>query len=191
MPSLKGTKTEKNVLATFAGESQARNRYTMAASVAEKEGFRQIADLFLETAENERIHAKRFFSFLEGGMLEITAAFPAGKVGTTAENLEAAAGGENEEWTDLYPAASETAKQEGFPEIAAAFNCVARVEKEHEARFRTLLERVKAGSVFKREQPVRWKCRKCGYIHEGKEPPKKCPACLHPLEHFEVQAQNY
>jgi rubrerythrin len=191
MASIKGTRTEKNLLAAFAGESQARNRYTYAASVARKEGYLQIAELFLETAENEKEHAKRFFKFLEGGMVEITASYPAGVIGTTAENLEAAAAGEHEEWTELYPAFAAIAKEEGFPEVVTAFTMIARAEKAHEERYLKLLENVRAQKVFKSEQPTRWKCRNCGYVHEGTEPPGKCPACLHPQEYFELQADNY
>jgi len=191
MPDIKGTKTEKNLLAAFAGESQARNRYTYAASVARKEGFNQISAIFEETADNEKEHAKRFFKFLEGGMTEITASYPAGVIGTTAENLEAAAAGEHEEWTDLYPGFAEVAKQEGFNEVAGAFTMIAKVEKEHEARYLALLERVKNETVFKRDQPVRWKCRNCGYVHEGPRAPQKCPACLHPQSYFEQKADNY
>ncbi len=191
MPSLKGTRTEKNLLAAFAGESQARNRYTYAAGVARKEGYRQIEALFLETAENEREHAKVFFQHLEGGMVEITASYPAGIIGTTLENLEAAAAGENEEWTELYPKFAEIAKEEGFPAIAASFTMIARVEKEHEARFRKLAANVKEGKAFKKDQPVRWKCRNCGYVHEGTEPPAQCPACKHPKDHFELKEDNY
>ncbi|MBM3287650.1 MAG: rubrerythrin family protein [Candidatus Eisenbacteria bacterium] len=191
MPGIKGSLTEKNLLAAFAGESQARNRYTYAASVARKEGLLQISELFLETAENEKEHAKRFFSFLEGGMLEITAGYPAGVTGTTEQNLRAAAEGENEEWTKLYPAFAETAKREGFPEVAGTFTMIARAEKAHEDRFLKLLENVRAGKVFKKDGPVRWKCRNCGYVHEGPEAPGKCPACLHAREYFEVNAENY
>ncbi len=191
MPSLKGTQTEKNLLAAFAGESQARNRYTYAASRAKEEGFLQIAEIFEETAANEREHAKRFFSFLEGGPVEITATYPAGKVGTTLENLEAAAGGEREEWTDVYPRFAEIAKKEGFPEVAAAFTMVSRVEKEHEARYSRLLSNVRDGKVFKKDQPVRWKCRNCGSVHEGTDAPNKCPGCLVGREFFELQADNY
>jgi rubrerythrin len=191
MPSLKGTKTEKNLLAAFAGESQARNRYAYAAGVARKEGFRQIEALFLETADNEQEHAKVFFKHLEGGMVEITASYPAGVIGTTLENLEAAAAGENEEWTALYPRFAEIAKEEGFPAIAASFTMIARVEKEHEARFRKLAENVKNEKVFKKDAPARWKCRNCGYVHEGTEPPALCPACKHSTEHFEVKESNY
>ncbi len=191
MPSIKGTQTEKNLLAAFAGESQARNRYTYAAGVARKEGYNQIEALFLETADNEKEHAKRFFKFLEGGTTEITAAYPAGVIGTTAENLLAAAQGENEEWTKLYPGFAEVAKQEGFGEVAAAFTMIAKVEQEHEARYRKLLDNVEKGNVFQKAATVRWKCRNCGYIHEGTSAPAKCPACLHPQAHFEVAGENY
>ncbi len=191
MASLKGTQTEKNLLAAFAGESQARNRYTYAASVARKAGLYQIEELFLETAANEKEHAKRFFSFLEGGMLEITAAYPAGVTGTTAENLKAAASGEHEEWALLYPGFAETARAEGFPEVAATFTMIARAEKAHEARFLKLLNNVETDSVFKKAESTLWKCRNCGYIHEGTEAPAKCPACLHPREYFELKAENY
>jgi rubrerythrin len=184
--SLKGTRTEKNLLAAFAGESQARNRYTFFASQAKKEGFEQIAAIFLETADNEKEHAKRFFKFLEGGNVEITASFPAGIIGTTKDNLKAAAAGENEEHTKLYPEFAAIAKEEGFPAIAAAFRSIAVVEKHHEARYLKLLKNVEEGKVFKREKIVRWKCRNCGYIHEGKNPPVKCPACEHPESYFEV-----
>jgi rubrerythrin len=184
--SLKGTRTEKNLLAAFAGESQARNRYTFFASQAKKEGFEQIAAIFLETADNEKEHAKRFFKFLEGGNVEITASFPAGIIGTTKDNLKAAAAGENEEHTKLYPEFAAIAKEEGFPAIAAAFRSIAVVEKHHEARYLKLLKAVEEGKVFKREKIVRWKCRNCGYIHEGKNPPVKCPACEHPESYFEV-----
>jgi rubrerythrin len=191
MPDIKGTETEKNLLKAFAGESQARNRYTYFAGVARKEGYRQIEALFIETAENEREHAKRFFKFLQGGDTEITATYPAGKIGTTLENLKAAAAGENEEWTDLYPAFAETAKKEGFNEVAAAFTMIARVEKEHEARYLKLAENIEKGQVFEKEQTGRWKCRNCGYVHEGTAAPNKCPACLHPQEFFEVKEDNY
>jgi len=192
MPSIKGTETEKNLLKAFAGESQARNRYTYAAGVARKEGYRQIEALFMETADNEREHAKRFFKFLESGeALEITAAYPAGKIGNTLENLKAAAAGEHEEWTELYPAFAEVAKKEGFPEVAAAFTMIAKVEKEHEDRYNKLAENVDKGKVFKKDAPVRWKCRNCGYIHDGPEAPDKCPACLHPQAHFEIKEETY
>ncbi len=191
MPSIKGTKTEKNLLAAFAGESQARNRYTYAASVARKEGMLQISELFLETAENEKEHAKRFFSFLEGGMVEIAAGYPAGITGTTEQNLEAAAAGENEEWTKLYPGFAEVAKAEGFHDVAQTFTMISRVEKAHEARYLKLLENVRAKKVFRKDERVRWKCRNCGYIHEGPVALEKCPACLHGIEYFEVLAENY
>jgi len=192
MPDLKGTETEKNLLKAFAGESQARNRYTYAAGVARKAGYLQIARLFEETADNERAHAKVFFKFLESGSgLEITAMYPAGKIGDTAENLLAAAEGEKEEWTELYPAFAAKAKEEGFGEVATAFTMIAKVEKEHEARYRKLLDRVKADGVFKREKPIRWKCANCGYIHEGTEPPQVCPACAHPQPHFAEAEENY
>ena len=191
MKSLKGTQTEKNLLAAFAGESQARNRYTYFASQAKKEGFEQISALFLETADNEKEHAKRFFKFLEGGDVEITAMYPAGIIGTTKENLKAAADGENHEHTKLYPEFAAIAKDEGFPEVAAAFRSIAIVEKQHEARYRKLLQNVEAGTVFKKEKVVRWKCRNCGYIHEGKTPPAKCPACEHPEAFFELLEENY
>jgi rubrerythrin len=191
MASVKGTKTEKNLLASFAGESQARSRYTMFSKQAKKEGFEQIAGIFMETAENELEHAKRFFRLLEGGEVEITASYPAGKVGTTAENLEAAAMGENLEWTKLYKEAGDIAEQEGLAEAAALFRNIAKVEQVHEARYRKLLERVKAGTVFKREAPIKWKCRNCGYIYEGTEPPEVCPSCNHPRAYFEEQAKNY
>jgi rubrerythrin len=191
MPDIKGTETEKNLLKAFAGESQARNRYTYFAGVARKEGYRQIEALFIETAENEREHAKRFFKFLEGGDLEITAAYPAGKLGTTLENLRAAAAGENEEWTELYPAFAATAKKEGFNDVAAAFTMIAKVEKEHEERYKRLAANIENGTVFKKSGPVRWKCRNCGYVHEGPEAPDTCPACLHPREHFEIKEETY
>ncbi len=189
--NLKGTKTEKNLLAAFAGESQARNRYTFFASVARKEGYEQIAAIFLETAENEKEHAKRFFKFLEGGMAEFTATFPAGKIGTTAENLAAAAEGEKEEWTKLYPGAADVADQEGFPEVASAFRYIAKVEVEHEKRYRKLLENVKQGKVFRKDKPAVWKCRNCGYHHEGPEAPDVCPTCLHPRSFFELLAEMF
>ena len=191
MASIKGTKTEQNLLKSFAGESQARNRYTYAAKVARKAGFVQIANIFEETAANEQEHAKVFFKFLEGGPLEITATYPAGIIDDTAGNLFAAAEGEKEEWTELYPAFAATAKEEGFPKIATAFEMIAKVEKEHEARYRKLLERVKAEDVFKREEKTRWKCNNCGYIHDGDAAPEICPACQHPVGHFEVKADNY
>ncbi|GFN22895.1 MAG: rubrerythrin family protein [Thermoanaerobacteraceae bacterium] len=186
MPSLKGTQTEKNLLVAFAGESQARNRYTFYASQAKKEGYEQIAAIFLDTAENEKEHAKRLFKFLEGGEVEITAAFPAGVIGTTAENLAAAAGGENYEYTQMYPSFAETAEKEGFPEIAAVLRAIAVAEKGHEERYLTLLDSLRKGRVFEREEKVTWRCRNCGYIHEGQAAPQACPACNHPRAFFEV-----
>lgn len=188
---MKGSQTEKNLLAAFAGESQARNRYTFFASAAKKEGFEQIAAIFLETADNEKEHAKRFFKFLQGGMAEFTASFPAGKIGTTAENLEAAAAGEHEEWTKLYPAFAEVAEQEGFPEVASAFRYIAKVEIEHEKRYLALLSNVREGKVFKKDAPTVWKCRNCGYHHEGAEAPDVCPTCLHPKNFFELLSERY
>jgi rubrerythrin len=191
MASLKGTQTEKKLLAAFAGESQARNRYTYFASVANKEGYRQIEALFLETAENEKEHARRFFKFLEGGMVEITASYPAGTIGTTLENLKAAAEGENEEWKTLYPSAAAVAEKEGFADVALAFRNIAKVEEKHEARYRKLARNIEEGKVFKKDTTVRWKCRNCGFIHEGTEAPEKCPACVHPQSHFEVFCETY
>ncbi|MBN1385557.1 rubrerythrin family protein [Candidatus Woesearchaeota archaeon] len=191
MTNLKGSKTEKNLLKAFAGESQARNRYTYFASAAKKEGFEQISAIFLETAENEKEHAKIFFKYLQGGMTEITATYPAGKIGTTAENLLSAAEGEKEEWGILYPESEKTAREEGFDEIADSFKEIAEVEEEHEKRYRKLLENVKNGTVFKKDRIVRWKCRNCGYVHEGKEAPDKCPACRHPQAYYEIKEENY
>lgn len=191
MKSLKGTKTEKNLLKSFAGESQARNRYNFFAKQAAKEGYKQIADIFLETADNERVHAKRFFKFLEGGDVEITATYPAGKIGTTLENLKAAAMGENEEHTDLYPTFAKVAREEGFEEIAVAYEFIAKVEKEHEDRYNKLAENIEKEKVFNKEESIRWKCGKCGYVHEGKTAPNVCPACKHKQEYFEVKETNY
>jgi rubrerythrin len=191
MKSLKGTKTEKNLLAAFAGESQARNRYTYFASQAKKEGYEQISAIFLDTADNEKEHAKRFFKFLEGGIVEITASYPAGVIGTTAENLKEAADGEKLEWGTLYPEFAEVAKKEGFPEIAAAFIAISKAEMGHEKRYRALLENIQKGRVFKRDKPVKWRCRNCGYIHEGTDAPEVCPACLHPRDYYELLAENY
>ena len=191
MGKLKGTQTEKNLLAAFAGESQARNRYTYFASVAKKAGYEQISAIFLETAENEKEHAKRFFKHLEGGMVQITAEYPAGVIGTTEENLLAAADGENEEWTSLYKNFSKIAKEEGFEEIASTFENIAKVEAEHEKRYRTLLANIEKGKVFKKETTVKWKCRNCGYVHVGADAPESCPACLHPQAYYEVIAENY
>ena len=191
MASLKGTKTEKNLLASFAGESQARNRYTYYASAARKAGYEQIASIFLETADNEKEHAKRFFEFLEGGEVEITASYPAGVIGDTPANLEASAAGENLEWTKLYKEAEDTARQEGFDEITGIFKEIAEVEEAHEIRYRKLLKNVKEGKVFKKDSVVRWKCRNCGYVHEGNEAPQACPACAHPQGYYEVLCENY
>jgi rubrerythrin len=188
---LKGSKTEKNLLTAFAGESQARNRYTYFASRAKKDGFVQIADIFEETANQEKEHAKRFFKFLEGGDVEIQAAFPAGVIGTTAENLKAAAGGEHDEWSSMYPAFAAVAREEGFEEIARVFTAVCVAEKQHENRYLGLLANVEAGTVFKKKEKVVWRCRNCGYLHEGTEAPGKCPACAHPQAHFELLAENW
>ncbi|NLG26501.1 MAG: rubrerythrin family protein [Chloroflexi bacterium] len=191
MSTLKGSQTEKNLLAAFAGESQARNRYTYFASVAKKEGYEQIAAIFADTAENEKEHAKMFFQQLEGGEVEITASYPAGVIGDTAANLLHAADGERLEWTTLYKNFAEIAKQEGFKEIAVIFKEISEVEEQHEARYRKLLENVKDGKVFTRDEPVQWRCRNCGYVHEGKNAPKICPACKHPQAYYEVLAENY
>ena len=189
--SIKGTQTEKNLLASFAGESQARNRYTYFAGVAKKAGYEQIAAVFLETADNEKEHAKRFFKLLEGGEVEITAAYPAGVIGNTAQNLKAAADGEKLEWTTLYKDFAGIARDEGFEEVAVQFEEIAEVEKEHEARYRKLLENVEKGTVFKKPAKVKWHCRNCGYVHEGDTAPEVCPACAHPQAHYEVLAENY
>jgi rubrerythrin len=189
--SLKNTRTEQNLLKAFAGESQARNRYTFFASQARKEGLVQIAEIFAETAEQEKEHAKRFFSFLEGGDLEITATFPAGKVGTSLENLAAAASGEEHEWQSLYPEFARIAREEGFVAVAAAFDAISVAEKQHGKRYRTLADNLQAGKVFKRNGKVVWRCRNCGYLHEGEDAPKTCPACLHPQAHFELLGENY
>lgn len=188
---IKGSKTEKNLLASFAGESQARNRYTYFASVAKKEGYEQISEIFIETAENEKEHAKRFFKFLEGGMVEITASYPAGIIGTTLDNLKAAAGGEHEEWTILYPEAGKIARKEGFEEIAKVFEEIAKVEKAHENRYKKLASNIQNNSVYKKSKSTVWKCRNCGYHFEGNEPPSSCPACKHGKNFFEVFAENY
>ncbi|NQT66073.1 MAG: rubrerythrin family protein [Actinobacteria bacterium] len=191
MANLKGTKTEKNLLESFAGESQARNRYTYFAGVAKKAGFEQIAAIFLETAYNEKEHAKRFFKFLKGGDVEITASYPAGVIEDTVANLEASAAGENLEWTKIYKEAEEIARKEGFGEIASVIKEIAEVEEQHEIRYRKLLKNLKEYKVFKRDTEVRWKCRNCGYIHEGKEAPKECPACAHPQSYYELFCENY
>ncbi len=189
--SIKGTETEKNLLKAFAGESQATNRYKMYAKQAKKEGFVQISEIFLETADNEIQHAKRFFRFLEGGDVEIVAAYPTNQVGTTVENLKNAAMGESEEWEELYPNFAKIAEKEGFPEVAKAFKYIAIVEKEHEERYLKLLKNIENKSVFKKTEIKRWKCRNCGYVHEGKEAIDTCPACLHPQGYFEVKEANY
>jgi rubrerythrin len=189
--SLKGTRTEKNLLKAFAGESQATNRYEFFAKQARTEGFEQIAAIFLKTAAQEKAHAKRFFKFLEGGEVEITAAYPAGRIGVTAENLKAAAMGENEEWTKLYVEFAEIAREEGFGEVAGAFKVIAKVEAAHEKRFLKLLKNVESGQVFAKETKVRWECRHCGYVHEGSKAPDQCPACQHPQAYFEMLEENY
>lgn len=185
MASIKGSQTEKNLLKAFAGESQARNRYTYFSSVARDEGYRQIAAIFETTATQEKEHAKRYFKFLEGGMVEITASYPAGKIGTTAENLVAAAAGEYEEWSALYPGFADVAEAEGFKDVAAAFRMICNAEKHHEERYNALLKKVQDGTFFAKEQETKWLCRNCGYVHTGKKAPGKCPACLHATEHFE------
>jgi rubrerythrin len=189
--SLKGTKTEQNLLKSFAGESQARNRYDFFASVAKKEGYEQIAAIFLETSNQEREHAKRFFKFLEGGMTEITASYPAGIIGTTKENLKAAAEGENEEHTEVYPHFAKVAKEEGFPEVAAAFNMIAKVEAEHERRYLKLLQNISEDKVFMKEGKVWWKCINCGYVYQSEKALETCPACLHPKAFMQVREENY
>ena len=188
---LKGSKTEKNLLAAFAGESQARNRYTYFASKAKKEGYEQISGIFLESAANEKEHAEREFKFLQGGEVEITTSFPAGIIGDTAANLKAAAAGEHYEWTEMYPGFAIVAEEEGFAEIAAVFRNIAVAEKEHEARYLSLLKNLEDGKVFKRDTPATWRCRNCGYLHEGTQPPAKCPACDHAQAYFELRAENY
>jgi rubrerythrin len=189
--SIKGTETEKNLLKAFAGESQARNRYTYFAGAARKAGYEQIAAVFTETAENEKEHAKIFFKHLEGGEVEITASYPAGTIGDTKANLEAAAAGEKMEWSDLYAGFEKTARAEGFPEVEASFKEVAEVEEYHEKRYRKLAANIETGQVFKRPAPVKWHCTNCGYVHEGLEAPALCPACKHPRAYFEILAENY
>lgn len=191
MNSLKGTKTEQNLLKAFAGESQARMRYDYFAKQAKKEGLEQIAALFEETSLNEKEHAKRFFKFLEGGMVEITASYPAGIIGTTLENLKASADGENEEWTELYPEFARIAEEEGFKEVAVAFKMIAKVEEAHEKRYRTLYNNLMDGKVFEKDEKIVWKCRNCGFLHEGTKALQKCPACLHPQSYFEIKESNY
>jgi rubrerythrin len=187
----KGSQTEKHLLEAFAGESQARNRYTFFASAARKEGYEQIAAIFTETAENEKEHAKLFFKHLQGGMVTINAAYPAGVIGSTADNLKAAAEGEKMEWGTLYPNFAEVAEKEGFPEVAGTFRAVAKVEAYHERRYLKLLENVANGTVFKKDKVIKWKCRNCGYVFEGAEVPDKCPVCDHPKSFFEVRCENY
>jgi len=191
MSSIKGTRTEHNLLASFAGESQARNRYTYFASAAKKEGLVQISKIFEETANQEKEHAKRFFSFLEGGAVEITAAYPAGVVGSTLENLKASAGGEHEEWSELYPEFARIAREEGFEQIAVLWENVSIAEKQHEKRYADLVKNLEDGKVFKRDGAVVWRCLNCGYIHEASEAPAMCPACLHPQAHFELLGENW
>lgn len=191
MNSIKGSKTEQNLLRAFAGESQARMRYDYFAKQAKKEGLEQISAIFEETSMNEREHAKRFFSFLEGGPVEITATYPAGKIGTTLENLKAAAEGENEEWTSLYPEFARIADEEGYKEVAVTFKMITKVEKVHEERYNTLYDNLESGKVFKRGDKVIWKCRNCGYLHEAANAPLTCPACLHPQSYFEIKESNY
>ena len=191
MASLKGTQTEKNLLTAFAGESQARNRYTYYASAAKKEGFVQISEIFTETANQEKEHAKRLFKFLEGGEVEIVGAFPAGMIGTTLENLKESAAGEEYEWTKMYPEFAATAKQEAFEDIADVFEKIAIAEKQHGKRFTELAANIEKGTVFKKETPTKWRCRNCGYVHEGKAALDLCPACDHPQAHFELLAENW
>lgn len=189
--SIKGTQTEKNLLIAFAGESQARNRYTYFASKARKEGYRQIADIFEETANQEKEHAKRLFKFLEGGDVQITETYPAGKIGTTLDNLRAAAAGEEHEWTEMYPAFAKTAREEGFNKVVVAFDAISIAEKQHSKRYKELAANLEAGKVFKRNEKVVWRCRNCGYLHESEEAPKVCPACLHPQAYFELLGENW
>ena len=191
MKSLKGTQTEKNILEAFAGESQARNRYTFFASKAKKEGYEQMRAIFLETADNEKEHAERLFKFLEGGEADIHASFPAGVIGSTADNLKAAADGENHEYTTMYPEFAKTADEEGFPEIASTMRAIAIAEKQHEKRYLALLNNLNNNTVFKQDEVIKWKCGNCGYIHEGTEPPEECPACAHAKSYFERLTENW
>jgi rubrerythrin len=191
MKSIRGSKTEQNLLKAFAGESQAHMRYSYFAKQAKKEGLEQISSIFEETALNESAHAKRFFRFLEGGIVEITASYPAGIIGDTLQNLKAAAEGENEEWTELYPEFARIAEEEGFKEVASAFKIISKVEKAHEERYRTLYSNLENGMVFQREDKIIWKCRNCGYLHEGLKAPQICPACEHPQAYFEIKETNY
>ena len=191
MGNLKGTQTEKNILTAFAGESQARNRYTYFASQAKKDGYVQIQEIFTETANQEKEHAKRLFKLLEGGEVEVAAAFPAGVIGTTLDNLKEAAAGENYEYTDMYPGFAKTAVEEGFEEIAEIFKAIAVAEKQHEKRYLALAANVTNGKVFKKDNPVVWRCQNCGYLHEGDSAPEECPACAHPQAHFELLGENW
>jgi len=191
MASLKGTKTEKNILTAFCGESQARNKYTYFASQAKKEGYVQIQQIFLETADQEKEHAKRLFKLLEGGEVEVTGTFPAGVIGTTMENLEEAAGGENYEYIVMYPEFAATAREEGFQDIAVIFEAIANAEKQHEKRYLDLMNNIKEGKVFERDEAVTWRCRNCGYLHSGTKAPEKCPACDHAKAHFELLGENW
>jgi rubrerythrin len=189
--SVRGTKTEQNILTAFAGESQARNRYTYFASKARKEGYRQIAEIFEETADQEKEHAKRLFKLLEGGEAQVTASFPAGVIADTITNLEEAAGGENYEWTEMYPGFARVAREEGFEEIARIFEAIAVAEKQHEKRYRALKHNIEAGKVFARDEEVTWRCLNCGYLHEGTQAPGECPACAHSRDHFEMLCENW
>ena len=189
--SVRGTKTERNLLTAFAGESQARNRYTYFASQAKKDGYVQISLIFQETADQEKEHAERLFKFLEGGEAEVAASFPAGVIGTTAENLKAALEGERYEWTEMYPEFARVAREEGFDEIASVFEAIAVAEKQHEKRYSDLLANIEAGRVFKRDKPVVWRCLNCGYLHEGEEAPEMCPACAHPQSYYEILGENW
>lgn len=189
--SIKGTQTEKNLLIAFAGESQARNRYTFFAAAARKEGLVQIADIFAETADQEKEHAKRFFKFLEGGEVEVTETFPAGEIASTLDNLRAAAAGEEHEWTEMYPGFAKVAREEGFNQVAIAFEAISIAEKQHGKRYKDLADNLEAGRVFKRNGTVTWRCRNCGYLHEGEDAPEVCPACLHPKAHFELLGENW
>ena len=191
MKSVKGTQTEKNLLTSFAGESQARNRYTFFASAAKKDGFMLVSDIFAETAQQEKEHAERMFKFLEGGDLEITATFPAGIIGTTADNLAAAANGEYEEWSDAYPKFADTAEAEGFDDVAVMYRKIAAAEKYHEERYRKLLARVQNGTMFVNGAPLRWRCRNCGFVTEDSQAPEKCPACVHPRDYFERLSESF
>jgi rubrerythrin len=189
--SLKGTQTEKNLMAAFAGESQARNRYTYASAKARKEGYRQISEIFEETANQEREHAKRLFKLMQEGEIEITGVFPAGPIGSTLENLKHAAGGENYEWSEMYPGFAQTAREEGFENIAKIFESIAVAEKQHEKRYLALARNIASGKVFKKDEPTVWICKNCGYVHEGTDAPEVCPACAHPQAHFELRAENW